>query len=152
MLKTGKPSDPRAKPAISTSAVIAWAVTRPSARPGTPSRGSGPQPSEKAPEALYERGATEYVAGRHAAAVPLLRQAAAQGYADAQNALGNMHNHGEGGLPVDHAKALAWYRKAATEGHAQAQYNIGGMYSNGEGGLAQDEVQAPASEHAVPLQ
>ena len=56
-------------------------------------------------------------------AVRLYRLAAAQGYADAQCNLGDMHRRGEGG-PVDHAEARRLYRLAAAQGLADAQHEL----------------------------
>ena len=67
-------------------------------------------------------------------------QAAAQGYAIAQNNLGVMYDNGEG-VPQDAAEALKWYRKAAEQGYAKAQYNLGAMYYIGDG-VPQDYAEA----------
>ena len=63
-----------------------------------------------------------------------LRQAAQQGNASAQYALGIAYATGKG-VPQEDAQALVWYRRAAEQGHEKAQHNLGLMYQNGEGTL-----------------
>ena len=59
--------------------------------------------------------------------------AAAQGDAEAQGAIGQMHHLGDGG-PKDLAEARRLYGLAAAQGHADAQAGLGGMHYDGEGG------------------
>ena len=61
-----------------------------------------------------------------------LRDAAEQGYAPAQCALGGMYLAGLG-VAADDAQALGWYRKAAEQGNAEAQTSLGLMYAHGRG-------------------
>ena len=84
---------------------------------------------------MYAKG--EGVAKDAGAAVRWYRQAAEQGYADAQYNLGVMYlgvmyHQGEGVLK-DAAEAVRWFRLAAEQGDAQAQYSLGVMYAKGEG-------------------
>ena len=51
------------------------------------------------------------------------RQAAAQGLADAQFNLGNLHHKGR-----DEAEAVRWFRAAAEQGHLAAEYNLGVLF------------------------
>ena len=51
-----------------------------------------------------------------------LRGSAAGGDANAQFALGNLLERGDG-VPPDPEEAAKWYEKAAQQGHAEAQYN-----------------------------
>ena len=60
------------------------------------------------------------------------RKAAAQGYADAQFALGFMYDKGRG-VPQNYGEALKWYRKAAEQGDIVAQYFLAEKYFMGEG-------------------
>ena len=76
----------------------------------------------------------------YAEAVRWYREAANQGYAEAQYNLGVMYGKGEG-VPQDHAEAVRWYRKAAAQGDADAQHNLGLMYFIGEG-MLRDLTQA----------
>lgn len=45
-------------------------------------------------------------------AVRWFRQAAVQGYVEAENSLGFLYDYG-GGVPIDHQEGAGWYRKAA---------------------------------------
>jgi hypothetical protein len=65
------------------------------------------------------------------------QKAAAQGYTEAQNALGMIlvsYRH-------DYADAAQWFGRAATNGDAYAQYNLGVLYYDGLG-MAQNEQAA----------
>jgi len=62
--------------------------------------------TEKYPKALY-----------------WLKKAAEQGYAKAENNLGNMYANGLG-VPQDYNKAVYWYKKAAEQGYAPAKANF----------------------------
>src|SRR6516225_6603750 len=68
------------------------------------------------------------------------RKAAAQGYADAQFALGSMYDKGRG-VPQNYGEASKWCRKPAEQGYAHSQFNLALMYSTGLG-VRQDYVQA----------
>ena len=68
------------------------------------------------------------------------KQAATQGYANAQAYLGLLYANGQG-VPQDFVQARQWFEKAAAQGIARAQYSLGTLYSNGDGVL-QDFVQA----------
>ena len=68
------------------------------------------------------------------------RQAANQGFARAQSALGFLYNFGRG-VPQDYAQAATWYRKAAEQGDAYGQASLGLMYELGDG-LPQNYVLA----------
>ena len=57
--------------------------------------------------AAFQRGGNEQ-------AIILYREAAYEGNADAQNALGVMYEDGRG-VPQGWARAAAWYRKAAEQ-------------------------------------
>ena len=70
----------------------------------------------------------------------LLERAAAQGHADAQCSLGNLHYHGEG-VAQDHARAVELFRLAAGQGHAEAQCSLADMHFHGDG-VAQDYARA----------
>ena len=68
------------------------------------------------------------------ASLPLetLRAKAKNGVAEAQFALANKYDIGDG-VEQDHAEAAKWFRKAAEQGLAKAQGNLGLMYDNGRG-------------------
>lgn len=81
-----------------------------------------------------------------------LEQQAQKGDAQAQYALGNAYEFGEGERQ-DLTKAVEWYRKAAAQGHPDAEFNIGNMYLLGQG-IAPDEAKAAewlrkAADHGV---
>ena len=52
------------------------------------------------------------------------RAAAAQGQADAQFNLGQMHEKGQG-VPQNYAEAMRCYKQAADQGSAPAQFSLG---------------------------
>ena len=68
------------------------------------------------------------------------RKAAEQGDADAQDALGDLYDKGQG-VPQDYAQAALWYRKAAEQGLAEAQLGLGTLYGGGRSG-PQDFVES----------
>lgn len=76
----------------------------------------------------------------NAEAVKLFREAAEQGFPDAQVNLGWMYANGRG-VAKDNVEALKWYRMAAAHNNAIAQYNLGVMYEKGLG-VSQDEAEA----------
>jgi len=67
-------------------------------------------------------------------------EAATDGDADKQVALGHRYLTGEG-VPQDYAAAARWYQQAADQGHATARHHLGVCYANGEG-VAQDDAEA----------
>src|SRR6516225_3751424 len=73
-------------------------------------------------------------------ALVLYRKAVAQGYADAQFALGFMYDKGRG-VPQNYGEASKWYRKAAEQGDILAQYFLAEKYFMGEG-VPQDYGEA----------
>lgn len=73
-------------------------------------------------------------------AVRLLREAAEQGEAKAQNKMGYLYDVGKEVLQND-AEAVRWYRRAAAQGYAMAQYNLGNHYMSGRG-VPQDYGEA----------
>ena len=76
----------------------------------------------------------------YAQAVLWYGKSANQGFAPAQNKLGNMYEH-KFGVPRDYKRALAYYRSAAKQGYALAQYNLGRMFEDGTG-VKRDYKQA----------
>jgi TPR repeat protein len=68
------------------------------------------------------------------------KQAAEQGDAEAQYALG-MYYYGGVGVVQDFNQAAYWYKKVAEQGNANAQYFLGRCYENGIG-VVQDYHQA----------
>ena len=66
-----------------------------------------------------------------AAAARWYEEAAGQGHAAAQYALGNMHMMGEG-VEQDDEKAAGWHEKAAAQGHAAARLNLAKLQQIGK--------------------
>jgi class 3 adenylate cyclase len=69
-----------------------------------------------------------------------LRQAAEQGFANAQYALGKAYRDGHH-TPRDAKAAAAWFERAAEQGYAPAQRNAGLQYAEGRG-VAPDPARA----------
>ena len=100
-----------------------------------------------------DEGVAAYKRGDYATALREFRSLAEQGFAEAQNKLGIMYQHGVG-VPQDYAGAAGWYRKAAEQGDAIAQGNLCFIYANGLG-VPQDYARAvglwrKAAEQAKP--
>jgi len=89
---------------------------------------------------LLEDATTANARGDHATALKTFQSLAAQGNAEAQNNLGELHAKGQG-VPQDYSQARQWYEKAAAHGHALAQNNLAELYFAGLG-VPQDYVRA----------
>jgi TPR repeat protein len=63
-------------------------------------------------------------------AIDLFMQAADRGYANGQDSLGWMYEHGRG-VTQDYSKALAWYQKAADQGFDKSKKNIEALKAKG---------------------
>ena len=66
------------------------------------------------------------------AAFATFSQKAAEGNAEAMNALGMMYSKGMG-IPVNEALAVEWFEKAGQNGYASAYYNLALYYKDGIG-------------------
>jgi uncharacterized protein len=71
---------------------------------------------------MYVEGA--HVPPSNSKAVELFREAAELGYAEAQVALAEMLEAGDG-VDIDLQQAIHWYKEAASQGSADAQYCLG---------------------------
>ena len=95
-------------------------------------------------ETLYNIGLRYYngdgVAQDYAKAIEWFRQAAEQGYAAAQNKLGECYYTGTE-VKKNYKQAARWFCKAAEQGNATAQYNLAYCYINGQG-VTKDYAQA----------
>jgi hypothetical protein len=91
-------------------------------------------------EEAVHRGMAAYDRQNYAEALGWWRQAADQGDALAETAIGAMYAEGYG-VHQDYAEAVRWYRKAADQGHAVAELNLGIVYDGGFG-VPQDRMQA----------
>ncbi len=92
-------------------------------------------------DALVAQARSLSEAGNDREALPLFREAAEQGHADAQYSLGLLYREGRVVDRID-AEAMTWFRKAAEQGHADAQFFVGWMYWRGQGGVASDDAEA----------
>ena len=81
---------------------------------------------------LFQRANTHIKSKQYDQALPLVQQAAEQGYAPAQYNLGVMYIQGLG-IGQDYAQARKWLEKAATQGYASAQGNLGTIHAKGLG-------------------
>jgi TPR repeat protein len=95
---------------------------------------------EPSAEELYQQAMKLNAEKEYEKAFLLYKKAAEQGYADAQNNLGQCYELGEG-VAQNKEEAVKWYRKSAEQGHAGAQCNLGYCYDCGEG-VAQDKEEA----------
>jgi TPR repeat protein len=72
-----------------------------------------------------------------------LTQAAQLGYAPAQFKLGQCHEFGWLGFPIDPRRSIAWYTRAAERGDSEAELALSGWYLTGsEGVLKQSDTEA----------
>jgi len=76
----------------------------------------------------YEKALATYNRGDLPGALPLFRQAAEAGSADAQAWLGYLLD-----LAEDNVESVRWYRAAADQGHAEGLAGLADMYAKGEG-------------------
>ena len=91
-------------------------------------------------EGMYNKGKEAYDNKNYSEAVKYFRKAAEQGYAKAQNNLGDCYYWGNG-VEKNYAEAVKWFKKAAEQGDAYAQCNLGYCYENGEG-VTKDKTEA----------
>ena len=91
-------------------------------------------------EAKYQEGVTALKAGDYETALKNFHSAAEKGHADAQAALGELYNRGEG-INRNAQEAAKWYRLAAEQGHMDAQVTLGWMHDAGTG-VPQDFMEA----------
>ena len=89
--------------------------------------GSGSARADEVTE-TYEKGLAAYNRGDLVGALPLFREAAEGGSADAQAWLGYLLDFAE-----DNAEAVRWYRASAEQGHAEGLAGLADMYAKGEG-------------------
>jgi len=77
-------------------------------------------------------GISVFPAAASSADLSELVEKANKGDAEAQTALAERYQKGEG-VPKNDAEAAKWYRKAAEQGVPDAQYTLGKMYGDGDG-------------------
>jgi TPR repeat protein len=78
---------------------------------------------------------------RYRDALPLLRQAAELGNADAMAQLGAMHMLGQG-TPENNREAVPWLEMAIRAGHKSAVGTLGMLLATGKGGVPRDMGRA----------
>jgi len=76
----------------------------------------------------FEKGLAAYNRGDLVGALPLFREAAEDGSADAQAWLGYLLDFAE-----DDDEAVRWYRASAEQGNAEGLIGLADMYAKGEG-------------------
>ena len=91
------------------------------------SPGSGDAWAEDASE-TFEKGLTAYNRGDLPGALPLFREAAEGGSADAQAWLGYLLD-----LAEENVESVRWYRAAAEQGNKEGMAGLADMYAKGEG-------------------
>ncbi|KAF0114675.1 MAG: Sel1 domain-containing protein repeat-containing protein [Rhodospirillaceae bacterium] len=98
--------------------------------------------SDNAAATSLEEGITAYREGRYEAALPVLRQQAHKGDAEALFWLGQAFLKGQG-VPFDYALAHEYFLRAARLGNRKAQNNIGMLHRDGLG-VREDKITAYA--------
>lgn len=76
----------------------------------------------------FEKALATYNRGDLPGALPLFREAAEAGSADAQAWLGYLLD-----LAEDNVESVRWYRASADQGHAEGLAGLADMYAKGEG-------------------
>jgi TPR repeat protein len=89
--------------------------------------GAGEARADEASDA-YTKAMAAYNRGDLPGALPLFREAAEAGSADAQVWLGYLLDFAE-----ENVEAVRWYRAAAEQGHAEGLAGLADMYAKGEG-------------------
>jgi TPR repeat protein len=89
--------------------------------------GTGDARAEDAAQ-TYDKALAAYNRGDLPGALPLFRQAAEEGSADAQAWLGYLLD-----LAEENTEAVRWYRAAAEQGHKDGLAGLADMYAKGEG-------------------
>ena len=80
----------------------------------------------------FERGQEAFRAGDYSRALEVWQPLAREGNANAQFALGLMHEYGRG-VKADDGAAVEWFEKAAEQDLPEAQYRLGVLHENGWG-------------------
>ena len=91
-------------------------------------------------EQKFHRAVQAFDRRDYVTALPVLRELAAQGHAQAQYRLGQMYHFGLK-TEQNYRQAIHWYGKSAAQGDSYAQFNLCLMHTEGMG-VAQDYRQA----------
>jgi TPR repeat protein len=100
--------------------------------------------ASQSPQDLFKLG-KRYVKGEDVPqdknkGIQLIRDAAEQGYAEAQCFIGACYSVGNG-VKEDKAEGVKWFHKAAKQGYAKAQSALGACYGTGNG-VEKDKAEA----------
>ena len=97
--------------------------------------------SDGTPFCQWRLGVSLMGSGKSTEGLILVKKAAEKSnYGIILNELGNIYEHGLGGVPKDDRLAFEWYKKAADTGLAVAKYNLGRMYESGQGVMKNEEL------------
>jgi TPR repeat protein len=99
-----------------------------------------PPPKTVDPKELFESAEALRHSGQPAQAIPLFRQAASLGNADAMVQLAQMLRSGEG-ISENSAEAFTWFQKAADKGNVSAMVFLAALYAQGRG-VSRDDAKA----------
>jgi serine/threonine protein kinase len=97
-------------------------------------------PPPPSPAQLLKKAESDYAAGRYADALPVFKQQAEGGDAEAQLDLGKAFSEGHG-VKRDDAGAAKWFLKSALRGNPEAQLRLGELCADGRG-VPHDDFQA----------
>jgi len=89
----------------------------------------------------YRMGSSYEIQRDYKRAVELYKQAADNGFSEAQSRLALLYEKGWG-VDKDEAKAFSYYLKAAEQGEPASQNNVGLYYIEGKGGVQRDPKKA----------
>ena len=137
------------KPSFPTTFYVAVAAAILLATPAFAARGHQQTEKQSAPvaaraassaEQKFHRAVQAFDRRDYAAALPVLRELAARGHAQAQYRLGQMYHFGLK-TEQNYRQAIHWYEKSAAQGDSYAQFNLCLMHTEGMG-VAQDYRQA----------
>lgn len=98
----------------------------------------------------FEQGLKAFRLGDFQQALKQWQPLARAGDANAQHALGAMHEYGRG-LERSDSRAALWYRKAAEQSMPEAQYRLGVLHENGWGVSLDAVLAAQWYERAAQL-
>ena len=118
---------------------MALAALAACAAPDTATQPEPQSAQHEAAKAVFDQALSAYQGKDYAAALPLFREAAAQGFFKADRYIGLMYLNGEG-VDKDPQQAFAAFSRASAK-DITGQYWLGYCYENGIG-TAQDMAQA----------
>ena len=87
-------------------------------------------PSEVNASEWFQCGVVAHEKRQYIKALDAWKEAAAQGYAEAQYRIGLLYARGDG-VVRSIPDAVVWFTRAAEDGHVEAQFQLGAIYANG---------------------